>query len=473
MHRRNQPSPQPRPARNHSPGPEHDQQDRQPNGSIGRESMDSYKETRRLQSTNDYPSLTLQSDQWTAKEDFSSESSTPHQGDPKSTSFSQISRQDQKNTLLLVLLYLLQGIPMGLATGSVPFLLKSSHLSYGQIGVFSLAAYPYSLKLLWSPIVDGIWSPKQGRRKSWIVPIQICSGLTMILLGTLNVDRMMKTLGASDGSGVWPFTLFWFFLVFLCATQDIAVDGWALTLLSPENISYASTSQTIGLTAGSFLSYTVFLAFNSPRFANRWFRTTPSDTGLLSLNTYVTFWGCVYLIVTVLLREFKREENTKSRAGVMEVYRHMGGILKLKPVQSIVIIHLFAKIGFQANEAVTNLKLIDKGLSQEDMALTILLDFPVEIGLAYYAAKWSMDRHPIRVWLYAFLARLIAAFFAQGTVMMFPADGMVGMGYLGIVIVQHMFSTLTGTIMFVAIAAFHAKISDPIIGGTYMTLLAT
>ena len=472
MYRRSQPSPQPRSSLGPSQAARHDQQDGYPNGRVSGESMESYIEMRRLHPTNDSSSSTLQSGYWPAREDISLDGSNSNQSDSKSTSFSQISLQDQKNTLFLILLYFLQGIPMGLATGSIPFLLKS-YLSYGQIGVFSLAAYPYSMKLLWSPIVDGIWSPKLGRRKSWIVPIQVCSGLTMILLGTQNVDHMMEALGANDGSGVWSFTLFWFFLVFLCATQDIAVDGWALTLLSPENISYASTSQTIGLTAGHFLSYTVFLAFYSPKFANRWFRKTPSDVGLLNLGSYVMFWGWIYLLVTIMLRQFKREENTKNRVGVLEVYRQMGGILKLKPVQSIVIIHLFAKIGFQANEAVTNLKLVDKGLTHEDLALTILLDFPVEIGLAYYAAKWSMDNHPIHVWLYAFLARLAAALFAQGTVMIFPKNGVVGMGYLGIVIAQHMFSTLTGTIMFVAIAAFHAKISDPVIGGTYMTLLAT
>ena len=42
--------------------------------------------------------------------------------------------------------------------------------------------------------------------------------------------------------------------------------GWALTLLSKENLSYASTAQTIGLNTGYFLSFTVFLAFNSVEF---------------------------------------------------------------------------------------------------------------------------------------------------------------------------------------------------------------
>ena len=143
-----------------------------------------------------------------------------------SKGFLELSITDQRNFLLLVLLYFLQGVPMGLASGSVPFLLKS-YLSYGQLGVFSLASYPYSLKLLWSPIIDAVWSPKVGRRKSWILPIQTISGLGMIWLGS-NIDIMMRKAGEDDGAGVWGFTMWWFSLVFMCATQDIAVDGMQL-----------------------------------------------------------------------------------------------------------------------------------------------------------------------------------------------------------------------------------------------------
>ena len=144
-------------------------------------------------------------------------------GHDSGTSFFDLPVSDRRNFLLLVLLYFLQGIPMGLATGSVPFLLKS-HLSYGQIGVFSLASYPYSLKLLWSPIVDAVWSPKVGRRKSWILPVQAFSGVSMLWLGS-RITEMMKAAGTGGEAGVWRFTFWWFFLVFTCATQDIAVDG--------------------------------------------------------------------------------------------------------------------------------------------------------------------------------------------------------------------------------------------------------
>jgi PAT family acetyl-CoA transporter-like MFS transporter 1 len=395
---------------------------------------------------------------------------TPQTPGLANNSFWDLPVQDRRNFLLLCLLYFLQGIPMGLAGGSVPFLLKK-YLSYGQIGVFSLATYPYSLKLLWSPIVDAVWSPKVGRRKSWILPIQSISGLGMIYLGS-SIEAMMKEAGANDGAGVWGFMLWWFFLVFLCATQDIAVDGWALTLLSPQNIAYASTAQTVGLTAGGFLSYTVFLAFNAPDFANRYFRTTPKDVGIMTLGGYLEFWGWGYLFVTLGLALLKREEKTKERDGIIEVYRSMIGILKLKSIQKIIVVHLISKLGFQANDAVTSLKLLDKGFGQENMALVVLVDFPFEISLGYYAGKWSTKYTPMRLWCWAFVGRLIAAVVAQGVVMLYPKEG-VTTWYLLLVIVTNIFSTFMNTVMFVAISAFHARVADPAIGGTYMTLLAT
>nr|POE62512.1 putative membrane protein [Quercus suber] len=394
----------------------------------------------------------------------------PAKGGETGKSFLELPEQDRRNFLLLVLLYFLQGIPMGLAGGSVPFLLKS-HMSYGQIGVYSLASYPYSLKLLWSPIVDAIWSSRLGRRKSWILPIQTLSGLGMIWLGT-RAEAMMVKAGENDGAGIWGFTGWWFALVFMCATQDIAVDGWAITLISPSNLSYASTAQTVGLTAGHFLSYTVFLALSSPDFANKYFRTIPLEQGLLTLNSYLTLWGWVYLFVTLGLAVLKREDKTKERESLWDVYKIMGGILKLRNIQIFIIIHLIAKIGFQANDAVTNLKLLDKGFSQEDLALTVLIDFPFEISLGYYAGKWSEQYQPIRVWCWAFIGRLGAAIFAQLVVMSFPAGGTTTF-YLCVVIIEHVYSTFMHTVMFVAISAFHAKIADPAIGGTYMTLLAT
>ncbi|KAI9689202.1 MAG: hypothetical protein M1822_000940 [Bathelium mastoideum] len=413
--------------------------------------------------------------QYIRSERFSLDSELPPET-PKTPSggasagFWELAPAERRNFLMLCLLYFMQGVPMGLATGSVPFLLKS-HLSFGQIGVFSLASYPYSLKLLWSPIVDAVWSQRVGRRKSWIIPIQALSGMGMLWLGS-RVERMMETAGENGGAGVWGFTSWWFFLVFMCATQDIAVDGWALVLLSPQNLSYASTAQTIGLTAGQFLSYTVFLAFNAPDFANKWLRASPRPEGVLTLGGYLTFFGWAYIAVTVGLAIMKKEDRSRNTDGIMEVYRIMGGILSLRNIQIFIFIHLIAKIGFVANDAVTNLKLLDKGFSQENLALTVLIDFPFELGLGYYAGKWSSIYPPMKIWCWAFLGRIAAAVFAEITISMFPANGVTSW-YLCQVIAMHVHSTFMSTLQFVAVSAFHAKIADPVIGGTYMTLLAT
>ena len=406
-----------------------------------------------------------------SRDSFSLDTPLPKTPTINNLGFFDLPKADQQNFLLLVLLYFLQGIPMGLASGSVPFLLKE-HLSYTEIGVFTLASYPYSLKLFWSPFVDAVWSSRVGRRKTWIVPIQFLSGFGMLFLSS-HVEQMMVGIGKPGGMSPWSFMLWWFFLVSMCATQDIAVDGWALTLLSPGNVSYASTAQTVGLTAGSFMSYTVFLALHAPDFANKWIRKVPlENVGLVSLGGYLKLWGWVYIIVTIGLGLLKKEEKSQNEDGVWDVYRIMGGILKLKNVQTIIIVHLIAKIGFQANDGVTNLKLLDKGFGHDNMALTVLIDFPFEIGVGYYAGMWSQKYSPMRVWCWGFTGRLVAAVFAQLVVAMFPAGG-VTQSYLLVVIASHVWSTFTNTVMFVAVSAFHARVADPVIGGTYMTLLAT
>lgn len=106
-----------------------------------------------------------------------------------------LTEKDKRAMVLLVALYLLQGIPVGLAFGSIPYLLRSK-LSYSQIGIFTLCTYPYSLKLLWSPVVDSIFSHRIGRRKSWIIPIQYIVGCMLWWLSR-NVDAYMDKVGAA------------------------------------------------------------------------------------------------------------------------------------------------------------------------------------------------------------------------------------------------------------------------------------
>ncbi|KAG7664154.1 uncharacterized protein J8A68_002337 [[Candida] subhashii] len=409
---------------------------------------------------------------------------------------------DRKPFIILVILYILQGVPVGLAFGSIPFILKSK-LTYSQVGLFSFATYPYSLKLLWSPFVDSIYNKRIGRRKSWIIPIQFISGMTMLYLSK-NIDELVS--GDNPAGNLGLITMSFFMLIFFCATQDIAVDGWALTCLSKGSLSFASTAQTIGINTGYFSSFTVFLALSSPDFANRYLRTQPLDVGLFSLGSYLRFWGWMYLIVTVILilwvpedpphlyTQLAKEKShdlynpsykTKSDLTpdtsspttkwkeLLGVYESMYQVLKLPNVQTFIIILLISKLGFQVNEAATNLKLLEKGLSKEDLSITVLIDFPFELIFGYYAARWSNGKSPLKPWIWGYIGRLIAAGLAQLVVYFFPEDGKIGRGYFVMIILQHLLGSFMSTIQFVSLCAFHTKIADPSIGGTYMTTLNT
>jgi PAT family acetyl-CoA transporter-like MFS transporter 1 len=232
-------------------------------------------------------------------------------------------------------------------------------------------------------------------------------------------------------------------MVFLAATQDIAVDGWALTLLHDDNKTYASTAQTIGLNTGYFLSFTVFLALNSAEFSNKYLRSVPvENAGVLGLGNYLQFWGLMFLVCNFWLIFFKKEELAKDDVvdEITTVYTTIWKVIKMPHMKNFIAMLFICKIGFIANEAVTGLKLLEKGFSKEDLALSVLVDFPLQLVFGYYAAKWSNGPRPLRPWLYAFYGRLFFAAFGMLVVSQFPADG-VTPGYFALVMVSTVLSS--------------------------------
>jgi hypothetical protein len=65
-------------------------------------------------------------------------------------------------------------------------------------------------------------------------------------------------------------------------------------------------------------------------------------------------------------------------------------------MRRLIVVLLVAKVGFIANESVTGLKLLEKGFSKEDLALAVLIDFPFQLLVGYYAAKWSNGPQPLK-----------------------------------------------------------------------------
>ena len=112
----------------------------------------------------------------------------------------------------------------------------------------------------------------------------------------------------------------------------------------------------------------------------------------------------------------------------------------MSDVQLLIIMHLFAKVGFAANDAATGLKLVEKGFKREDLAIVVLIDFPFQIIGGWLAAKWSRGDRPLRPWIYAFWPRLIFALIAALIVYWFPKPP-ISKGFFVILIVHTILSS--------------------------------
>ncbi|XP_041732823.1 acetyl-coenzyme A transporter 1 [Coregonus clupeaformis] len=391
-------------------------------------------------------------------------------------------REELGNVSLLLFLYVLQGIPLGLA-GSIPLILQSKNVSYKDQAFFSFVFWPFSLKLLWAPLVDALYLTRFGRRKSWLVPTQYLLGLFMLYL-SVTVDTLLKS-DEGRGPDVVTLTAVFFMLAFLAATQDIAVDGWALTMLSRENVGYASTCNSVGQTAGYFLGNVLFLALESADFCNKYLRAEPEETGIVTLSDFLFFWGVVFLVSTTLVAVMKKE-NARGQHGkrkvreetqsVMETYKMLVSIIKMPAVFTFCSLLLTAKMGFSAADAVTGLKLVEAGVPKEQLALLAVPMVPLQVLLPLIISKYTAGPRPLDVFYKAFPFRLLIGLEYALLVWWTPSlkqDGGFPLYYYAIVLFSYALHQVALYSMYVACMAFHAKVSDPVIGGTYMTLLNT
>ncbi len=168
--------------------------------------------------------------------------------------------------------------------------------------------------------------------------------------------------------------------------------GWAVTLLSPANVGWASTAQSIGQNLGFFASYTVFLALNNADFCNR-FRAVPLEVGFFDLPSYMHFWGVVYLICTVTLAVLKKEDAYTPEKGeeldIVPLYGRMWRIIQLPPMRTLILIFLTTRIAFSCADNLTALKLIEKGFSKEKMAILVFFLFPFELFWPILVGSWA------------------------------------------------------------------------------------
>jgi len=153
-----------------------------------------------------------------------------------------------RKLLVLFPMYISQKIFLTFTWTLLPLILRRNNFCLGTIGFTALVYSPWALKFVHAPLVDRFYSPKFGKRKSWIIPL-LC--LSLVLLPLLAALEPTHHLG--------PLLGLIFILNILFATVDIAVDGYATDILTPEERPWGNTLQMIAYLLGYMAGAGCFL----------------------------------------------------------------------------------------------------------------------------------------------------------------------------------------------------------------------
>jgi len=113
------------------------------------------------------------------------------------------------------------GLPLPLSGFTLRLWLSESGVSLALIGLTANIALAYSLKFLWSPVLDNVPPPgplrRLGRRRGWLACIQPALAASAVLLA-ISSPAHLPMLCLSAGALV----------AFCSASQDIVVDAWRI-----------------------------------------------------------------------------------------------------------------------------------------------------------------------------------------------------------------------------------------------------
>jgi PAT family beta-lactamase induction signal transducer AmpG len=124
----------------------------------------------------------------------------------------------RRKLAVVSLLYFIQGSPLAILWEILPVYLRLQGISLAAIGGLRLLELPYSLKVLWSPVVH-----RYGDRRFWMFG---CMAGIAVVVGLLP---------AIDPAHVgWMLLLLLLVLTTLSATQDVAIDSYTVGLVSRE-----------------------------------------------------------------------------------------------------------------------------------------------------------------------------------------------------------------------------------------------
>ncbi|QEP42443.1 MFS transporter [Ectothiorhodospiraceae bacterium BW-2] len=281
------------------------------------------------------------------------------------------------------------GLPL-LLTGSVlQAWMHEEGVDLSVIGLFALVGLPYTLKFLWAPLLDRFTLPLLGRRRGWLLLIQLILTLAIALLGLTN-----------PVASPWLVAVVAFWVTLFSASQDIVVDAYRREDLRDEELGLGSALYVNGYRVGMLLAGSggLILADSFP-FAIVYLLMAASMA--------------VGLVTTLLCREPQMvagQPQTLSEA-VIEPFRDYFG---REGAWLILLFILLYKVGDTMAAAMTTPFYLDIGFTKTDIGTVVkLFGFWATIagGLlgGLILLRWGIGRS---LWGFGILQALSTACFA-------------------------------------------------------------
>ncbi|HEX2493020.1 MAG TPA: MFS transporter [Steroidobacter sp.] len=135
------------------------------------------------------------------------------------------------------------GFPNQITESVLQAWLKDSGATNTTIGILSYVALPYLLKFLWAPLIDRYPLPLLGRRRGWILMMQLALAATIAAYAVQNPAVSLAPVAACA-----------VLIVFFSATQDIAFDAYRTDVASADERGLAAAANNLGYRTTAWLA---------------------------------------------------------------------------------------------------------------------------------------------------------------------------------------------------------------------------
>jgi MFS transporter, PAT family, beta-lactamase induction signal transducer AmpG len=181
----------------------------------------------------------------------------------------------------------LSGLPFALTDDAFRAWMTKADLNLSTIGWFSLVGLPYSLKFLWSPVLDRYVPPFLGRRRGWMLVAQMGLVAAIVLIA-FQMAIIPGLEGAQRSLWLQALAATAMVIVFLSATQDIAIDAYRTDVLEERETGAGASLYILGYRIALLL--TGWIAFNlADRLGWHWVYILMAV--LVAIGSVTSFWA--------------------------------------------------------------------------------------------------------------------------------------------------------------------------------------